>query len=435
MKRARRILLTGAGGPATLPPWRCRQERNRQDPGSWPPSAPQVWVLCFVSLLADLSGELVYPIIPLFITGTLGAPVLAVGVVEGLGEATANITRLFSGSWSDRAARKKPFIVAGYGLAAMGKGVVALSPAWPMAMVGRSIDRFGKGIRGTPRDVLLAEAATPENRGRVFGLHRTMDTLGAVAGPLIGLGLITLFDGRLRLAIAVAVVPGLLSVFALRWLHEERAERAPLERRPAIRIHGFPRRFYILLAITVLFMAGNSSDAFLILRGKDLGLTTTLVVFAYVAYNVVYAGLSYPAGVISDRVPRSWLLVAGYGIFAVVYAGFAFVNTASMVWPLFAVYGAYIALTDGVSKALVSDVSPAEVRGGALGLYQGLSGLAALVASIMAGVLWDQVAVSAPFWLGAATALAAALALAGFTLGGGFRASSPDAAALAASNG
>jgi MFS family permease len=368
-----------------------------------------VWTLSVVSFLADLSGEMVYPIIPLFLTVTLGAPVVAVGVVEGVAEGVANVTKLVSGGWSDAVARRKPFVVAGYALGAAGKAVLAVAPAWGLAVVGRSIDRFGKGVRTAPRDALLADFSEDRYRGRVFGLHRSMDTLGAVCGPLLGLALLQLLDERLRLIILIAVVPGILSVLVLRWLPEHKPDPKPASQ-PAGRAE-LPVAFYLLLGTTVVFMLGNSSDAFLILRSKDLGLSTTLVVLAYVAYNVVYAAMSLPAGIVSDRVPRGVLLLAGYLIFGGVYLGFAAVDSETAVWPLFAVYGAYIALTDGVSKALVADLAPKSARSSALGIYQGSAGLAALVASVTAGLLWDQVSVRAPFFLGAGASGLAALGM------------------------
>lgn len=378
-----------------------------------------VWILSVVSFLADVSSEMVYPLIPLFLTGTLGAPATAVGVVEGVAEGTANVTKFVAGRWSDAAGRRKPFVVGGYVLAAVGKAILAVAPAWPVALVGRSVDRFGKGIRTAPRDALLADFADERYRGRVFGLHRAMDTLGAVVGPLVGILLLAALDDRLRLIMVIALVPGIAAVLVLRWLPEHAAgAAAPAVAAPSGKLPG---RFYVLLAITLVFMVGNSSDAFLILRSKDLGLTTTLVVLAYVAYNVVYAGLSLPAGMLSDRVPRAWLMVAGWLAFAAVYGGFALAGSEAAVWPLLIVYGAYIALTDGISKALVADIAPGPRRSSALGVYQGATGMAALLASVMAGILWDRVSEAAPFALGAGCALTAAVALGAFTLMGGFR--------------
>ncbi|MBA4181194.1 MAG: MFS transporter [Anaerolinea sp.] len=370
-----------------------------------------VWLLSLVSLLADLSGEMVYPLIPLFLTGTLGAPAAAVGVVEGVAEGTANVTRLVSGRWADRAGVRKPFVVAGYALGALGKLLVGLSVVWPFALVGRSVDRFGKGIRGAPRDAMLADFATSEDRGRVFGFHRAMDTLGAVAGPLVGLAFLQ-SGAALRIVILLAVIPGILSVLAMRLVPESRlAVKHTAAAAPGHSPAHLPTAFYLLLGATTVFMIGNSSDAFLILRSKDLGLTTTLVVLAYVAYNAVYALLSLPAGIVSDRIPRVWVLLAGYLLFAGVYLGFAATDSSALVWPLFLVYGGYIALTDGVSKALVADLVPAASRSSANGLFQGFSGLAVLVASVTAGLLWDNVSERAPFYLGAGCASLAAVAI------------------------
>ncbi|MCC6382297.1 MAG: MFS transporter [Dehalococcoidia bacterium] len=372
-----------------------------------------VWVLGVVSFFADLSGEIVYPIIPLFITGTLGAPAVAVGIVEGVAEGTANLTKIVSGRWSDLAGARKPFVVAGYGLAAVGKLILGLAPAWGVALAGRAVDRFGKGMRTAPRDALLSDFTEPRYRGRAFGLHRTMDTLGAVGGPLLGLAFIALAGDHLREVILLALVPGVLAVVALRWLPERAPPRSAEGRHSRSAWRGLPGSFWLLLGISAVFMVGNSSDAFLILRSKDLGLSTTLVVLAYVVYNAVYAAISLPAGELSDRIPRAWLVSGGWAVFALVYLGFALAGDGWAAWHLFAVYGAYIALTDGVSKALVADMVPDAVRSGAMGLYQGLLGLAALVASVTAGILWDTVSERAPFYVGAGCAAAAAVALAG----------------------
>lgn len=376
-----------------------------------------VWLLGLVSFFADLSSELVYPIIPLFLTVTLGAPVAAVGVTEGVAEATANLTRLFSGRWSDRVRARKPFVVAGYGLAAAGKAVLCLAPVWGFALAGRAIDRFGKGIRSAPRDALLSDYSTPENRGRVFGFHRSMDSAGAVGGPLIGLAFLALAGDHLRLAIALAVIPGALSVLALRPV-EDRPAPSPAAGGPTPGLRSLPRAYWLALAASGLFMAGNSSDAFLLLRAKDIGLGATLVVLGYVLYNTIYTLGAYPAGALSDRIPRPLLLCAGYAVFALVYFGFATAGDRWLVWPLMAAYGVYIAATDGVTKALITDLSPAAVRSSALGLFQGVTGLTALFASVTAGILWDQVDPSAPFYLGAACSIAAALFLGALTASG-----------------
>lgn len=394
------------------------EQRHGPAAGRWGIPAP-VWLLGWVSLFADLSTELVYPIVPIFLTTTLGAPAVAVGVTEGVAEATANVTRLVSGRWSDRASARKPFVVAGYALAALGKLVLSLAPAWGFAVAGRAVDRFGKGIRSSPRDALLADFVGGADRGRVFGFHRSMDSMGAVGGPLLGLAFLALVGEHLRMAIALAVVPGLVAVAILRWLPER---PQPAGQRPAGGgIGQLPRAYWLFLAATVVFMAGNSSDAFLLLRSKDLGLSTTLVVLAYVGYNSVYALGAFPAGVVSDRLPRPALLVGGYLVFAGVYSGFAFAGAAATVWPLFACYGVYMALTDGVTKAFVVDLSPAALRSTAIGLFQGVAGMTVLGASIGAGLLWDHVSPAAPFYVGAACSLGAATVTAGLLISGALR--------------
>ncbi|WP_322795459.1 MFS transporter [Tepidiforma sp.] len=369
------------------------------------------WLLGFTSLFADLSSELAYPLIPIFLTSVLGAPVAAVGLVEGIAEATANLVRPFAGRWSDRTGRRKPFVVAGYALAAAGKLVIVAAPAWGFALAGRAVDRFGKGLRNPPRDAMLADAAPAAERGRVFGFHRAMDTLGAVLGPLAGLGLLlALGEDRLRWALALALVPAAVSVLVVARVPELRPAHPPSQDGLRGQYRRLPRSFWLLLGATTLFMLGNSSDAFLILRAKDLGLATTAVILAYVLYNLVYAAAAYPAGSLSDRIPRRAVVIGGYLVFAVVYLGFALAEDGAFTWPLFALYGAYIAAAEGVLKAFVADLTPAELRTTALGLFQGVTGGAVLVASLTAGVLWDAIGPAAPFYFGAACALLAALA-------------------------
>jgi MFS family permease len=379
-----------------------------------------VWLLGWVSFFADLSSELVYPIIPIFLTVTLGAPATAVGVTEGVAEATANITRLVSGRWSDRVGARKPFVVAGYSLAAAGKLVLCVAPAWGFAVGARAIDRFGKGLRTAPRDALLADFAGANDRGRVFGFHRSFDTLGAIGGPLAGLAFLAAAGDHLRWVIALALVPAVASVIVLIRL-PERPPPAAAAAAAAASAAKLPRAYWLFLAATAVFMAGNSTDAFLILRAKDIGLSTTLVVLAYVVYNVVYAGAAYPAGILSDRIPRPLLLISGYLVFAAVYLGFARAGSGVVAWPLFAAYGFYIAATEGVTKAFVADLAPASLRSSALGLFQGATGLMALGASIAAGVLWDVAGPGAPFYLGAACAGAAAAVTVALLLSGALR--------------
>lgn len=388
-----------------------------EDPKPTPPTVPRdvprtVVLLSVVSFFADIAGEMVYPFIPLFLTGALGAPVAAVGLIEGIAESTASLVKVASGWWSDRVGRRLPLIAAGYGLAAAGKLVLAIAVGWPMVLGARFIDRFGKGMRGSPRDALIADTTAPEQRGRAFGFHRTLDTAGAVVGPLLALLLAAVFHDRLRLVFALAAIPGFVSLIPLLLIKEPppRARKVAAGA-PRLSLRGYDRRLRLFLLASLVFALGNSSDIFLILRAKDVGLSTTAVVLAYVVYNFVYMGASLPAGIVSDRGGRRNVFVLGLVIFALVYGGFAFVSRSELIWPLFAVYGLYIALTDGVGKALIVDLAPPAARATALGTYGLVTGLAALVASVVAGQLWDRVGDWAPFLLGSVAALASACML------------------------
>lgn len=372
-----------------------------------------VLVLGIVSLFADISSEMVYPIIPLFLTGTLGAPVVAVGVIEGVAESTASMLKLVFGWLSDRSRRRLPFTFAGYALAAIAKPALAAAFVWPMVLLVRFIDRSGKGIRTAPRDALIASSSDASVRGRAFGLHRAMDTSGAIAGPLIALGLLAALGTNYRPIFLIAFIPGAISVALLLFVREVKAARPlgdePLP--PLLSLRGYDQRYLIFVGATLVFALGNSSDAFLILRARDLGLGATAVVFAYVLYNVSYAALSLPAGIRSDRIGRKPVLVAGFAIFALVYAGFALARGGGVVWLLFIVYGGYIALTEGVGKAYVSDLVPEERRATAMGLYNASMGAMLLFSSIIGGVLWDVVGPPATFAFGASTAAVAAAGL------------------------
>ena len=368
-----------------------------------------VFVLSAVSFLTDISSEMIYPLVPLFLTSVLGTPLAAVGLIEGVAESTASIVKAGSGWISDRLRVRKPLVVAGYGLSALAKPLMAAAYVWPAALFVRFLDRGGKGIRTAPRDALVADLTPEEIRGRAFGFHRAADTAGAVVGPLIGLGLLAALDQRFRLVFLIAGIPAVAGVVLLSVLRE----RKPREEQPhaeAARVKELGVGFYLFLGVSLMFALGNSSDAFLILRSKDLGLSTTEAVTAYVLYNTTYALLSLPAGIASDRLGRRNVIGAGFLIFAFVYLGFAVASGGTYVWPLFAVYGVYMALTDGVGRALVTDFVPARDRATAIGLYTGVTGGMILIASVLAGVLWDTVGASAPFYLGAATAV---LALAG----------------------
>lgn len=372
---------------------------------------PNVRRLGVVSMLTDLSSEIAYPIFPLFVTTVLGAPVALLGLMEGIAEATASIAKYPFGQATDYTGRRKPFVLAGYTLGALGKLVIAVAPGWGAALAGRFTDRLGKGMRTAPRDDLIAVTTRPGQQGLAFGLHRAMDTLGAVLGPLVALVLVQA-DVPLRWIFAVAVIPGLLSVAAIVFLVREHRE-AP--RRSAFRL-SLPASpaFRWLLAGSLVFAVGNSSDAFILLKAQDAGMGTATVILLYVLYNLVYAAGSLPAGGLSDRVGQYPLVIGGYVVFAAVYAGFAAAGSAASLAVLFAAYGLYIAATEGTSKALIGRAIPTGERASAIGLYSTATGLATFAASTLGGLLWSAYGAWATFAYGAAAALlAAALMLAG----------------------
>jgi MFS family permease len=367
----------------------------------------------WASLANDASSELLYPVLPLFLVGTLGAPAAAVGAVEGAAEATSQVVGLFVGRRSDRIRRRMPFVWAGYILSGIAKPLVAIAPAWGWVLGARVIDRAGKGVRTAPRDALLRDSSDPSRSGAVFGFHRFMDSAGATFGPLIALALLAA-GLTLRQVIAFAVVPAVLTLFVLRFVHEAPHQpETPVERsQPRGSMKLLPRPFWRFTIAWTIFCAGNSADVFLLLRAHELGLNRTATVAAYALYNVVYAGLSYPLGHLSDRVGKRRVLACGMVVFAAVYAGFGLASSSAVVWPLMAVYGGYIAATDGVSKAYVSDLTPAPQRATGQGAFRLFTGIAAVAASLVAGVLWQEVSPGAVFALGAGAALLGLVALA-----------------------
>ena len=376
-----------------------------------------VRVLSAVSFFQDAASELLYPVLPLFVIGVLGAPPSALGAIEGVAEGTASAAKAVSGRLADRR-RRRPLVAWGYGISSLAKPLIGAASGWGLVLVARFVDRLGKGIRTSPRDALIADDTPPAIRGRAFGFHRAADTAGAVVGPLLGLGLYEALDHRLRLLFFVAVGPALISV-ALVWLVKERpgpgvvapdATAAPPPRR-------LPKSYWRLVSILGVFALANFSDTFLILRAKDLGLGFMEIVGAYAAYNAVYAALSYPAGHLSDRIPRRLVFAVGLVAFAVAYLGLGLAGSGRWVWVLLPLYGAYTALTDGVARAWVADVAPAGAVGSGLGYYHALTGAGVLIAGLWAGFAWGA-GCSIPLLASGAVvgALAIALALGGRVL-------------------
>ena len=369
-----------------------------------------VFILGVVSFLTDVSSEMVYPLVPLFLTSVLGAPLTAVGIIEGLAEGGASLFKTVGGWASDRLRMRRPLVFAGYALSAVAKPLLAAAYVWPVVLLVRFGDRAGKGVRTAPRDALVAEVTPAQVRGRAFGFHRAADTLGAVVGPAVALGLLALFSDNFRLIFILAFIPAVAGVALVSLVRERPAPPAAAGATTSTwRELGVG--FYVFLGVSLVFALGNSSDVFLLLRAKDVGLSNSEVVLSYMLFNLVYAVVAMPAGIASDRLGRRNVIGVGFAVFAAVYLGYGLAGGGAVIWPLFAVYGLYMALTEGVGRAFVADFVPSDRRATALGLYQGAMGAMILLSSVIAGALWDIVDPAAPFFLGAATALAALVLL------------------------
>jgi len=368
-----------------------------------------------VSLLTDASSEMIYPLLPSFLTGTLRAAPAFVGLLEGLAESVASVLKIVSGRLSDRLRRRKPLIVAGYALSSFARPLVALAAApWHVLLV-RVSDRIGKGVRGAPRDALLAEVTPREELGRAFGYQRAMDHAGAVVGPLVASAILLVWTD-VRLVFALAAVPALASVLVLVFgVHDVPAASAPAPApsvtpsAPALHVPtpGLGR----LLAVIALFTLGNSSDAFLLLRAQEAGVALPLIPLLWTAHHVVKSATSTAGGALSDRIGRRATIAAGWGLYALAYAGLGLAMRAWQVWALFALYGLHHALTEGPERAMVAEMAPGERRGRAFGLYHAVTGALLLPASLLTGALWQAVSPAAALLTGAALALAAAAAM------------------------
>lgn len=363
-----------------------------------------IWVLGFVSLLMDVSSELIHSLLPMFMVSVLGASALTVGVIEGLAEATALIVKVFSGVLSDYLGRRKGLAVLGYGLGALSKPLFALASTAGWVLGARLIDRVGKGIRGAPRDALVAHLAPPDQRGAAFGLRQSLDTVGAFLGPLLGVGLMLLWADDFRAVFWVAVVPAMLAVALLVLGVREPASNTQTARRNPIsraQLSRLGRPFWWVVALGGVFTLARFSEAFLVLRAMDSGIPLAWVPLVMVVMNVVYAACAYPFGKLSDRLPHSRLLAAGL----VVLVGADLVLAHSQHWAgvLLGVclWGLHMGMTQGLLATMVAQTAPADLRGSAYGFFNLVSGLAMLAASVVAGLVWDQLGAAFTFYTGA----------------------------------
>lgn len=380
-----------------------------------PPTPPKtisrnVIAMGIVSFFNDTASEMIYPVLPLFLTGVLGAPMAAVGLIEGVAEASASIFKVLSGWLSDRIGRRKPFVILGYSLSTLSKPLFGLTTSWHGALVARTSDRFGKGIRTAARDALIAESTLTNSHGRSFGFHRAMDGLGSTVGPLLTLSLLTFVSASFKTIFLLAFIPGIISVLVLIFfVREVRTTPQQLSLNSSWRTLGTP--FFVFLIINALFALGNSSDAFIILRTQALGLSLTQIILLYTLYMASYSLTSLPAGILSDRIGPRRVMVLGFFLFSFVYWMFGVADSAHLFWLLLPLYGFFLALTDGVGKAYIAHLVPNKQLGTAYGIFQITVGVGNFFASLLAGFIWTHYGSGVPFILGSVTAALAAFLL------------------------
>jgi len=373
--------------------------------------------LGLISFFADISAEMVYPIIPLYLTSSFGATPAMVGLIEGIAESLASLLKVFSGYITDKYQKKKPIAFVGYATGIIYKAALLFAQSWTGILGARVIDRIGKGIRTAPRDVMISDSSQDRHGGTAFGIHKALDMAGSALGILIAYLILKSSNGiyDYKQIFVVSIIPAALSLLMFFKIKEKKEERFVQERRPFWKnVKEVDNQLKLYLFIAFLFTLGNSSNAFLLLKAKSIGFDDTTVILLYFIYSITASILAVPAGNRSDIAGRKKLLVAGYIIFALVYFGFAFVNNKRFMIVLFVLYGVYTAMTAGVERAYISEISPKELKGTMLGLHATVTGIALLPASAIAGLLWNSFGARAPFIFGSSLSLAAAFTLINF---------------------
>lgn len=384
-----------------------------------------IWVLTLASFLTDVSSEMVFNLVPLFLANVLGVRLSLIGLIEGVAETTASIIKIYAGWFSDWLGKRKGLTVAGYGLSTLAKPFLYVVNSWWGVLAVRFTDRVGKGIRTAPRDALIADSVTENRRGLAFGLHRAGDTAGAAIGLSIALVVVYLAQGltvdldrqTFQIMALLSVIPAVLAVIVLIIGAKDVVSKEPARRSPSMAFKGLGRDFTIFLLAVFIFTLGNSSDAFIVLRAQERGMNIVGIIGMLIVFNILYALVSGPAGALSDRIERRTMIIVSWIIYAVIYTGLAIAQSAWHIWLLFALYGIYYGSTEGISRALVADLVSSDRRGSAYGVFNAAIGFAALPASLIAGILWQGAGnwlgfgPSAPFFFGSAMALLAAVIL------------------------
>lgn len=365
----------------------------------------QVFILGMVSLFTDIASEMLYPVTPIFLTTVLGSSMALVGVIEGIAEVTAGLLKGYFGNLSDKVGKRSIFVMIGYGISALSKPLPGIFQNIPVVLTSRVSDRIGKGIRTAPRDALLA-SYSDGNSGAVFGFHRGMDTLGAAIGPVVALILLNFYPNNFQLIFLIAFIPSVIALSFTFLVKDKQITSKIKSRKNYLEFwKSAPEQYKKVLILISIFSLVNSSDVFLILKSQNITKSSSLAIFGYVFYNVIYAAASYPLGGLSDKLGKQKIFTFGLIIFSVVYFGFALVDDINFIWILFALYGLYAAATEGVSKAWISDLIPDEQRGSAIGLLTMLTSFSVMIGSFLTGILWDHFGSSVPFLISAITSL------------------------------
>lgn len=369
----------------------------------------QVFILGMVSLFTDIASEMLYPVTPIFLTVVLGSSMAVVGLIEGIAEVTSGLLKGYFGNLSDKLGKRSIFVVFGYGISALAKSLPGIFQNIPVVLTSRVSDRIGKGIRTAPRDALLASYSNG-NSGAVFGFHRALDTLGAAIGPVLALVLLDFYPNNFQLIFLAAFVPSVIAVVFTLFVKDNDASSNEKSKKNYLEFwKSAPNQYKQVLVLITIFSLVNSSDVFLILKSQNITQSSSLAIFGYVFYNIIYAIFSYPLGGLADKYGKQKVFSFGLMIFSAVYFGFAFLSDINLIWILFALYGIYAASTEGVSKAWISDLIPSEQRGSAIGLLTMLSSFSVMLGSFLTGILWDRFGSSFPFLLSAILSLLIAM--------------------------
>jgi MFS family permease len=374
-----------------------------------------VWFLGWTSLFTDAATEMIYPLLPIYLSRVLGAGAASLGIIEGLAEAVNSLLKIFSGWWSDRRGRRRPLVILGYSLSGAARPFIAAAGSWIHVLIIRTVDRTGKGIRGAPRDAMLAQFADASSRGRIFGFHRAMDHAGAIIGPLAATAFLFFLPGEYRLLFALTAIPSVVAVamlFLVREPDPAADDRSASPAPPSLHPGGLPKRLWAVMGVIFIFSLGNSADAFLLLRLTEALGSATYIPLLWGLLHVVKASLSTWGGGLSDRIGRKRVIVIGWAIYAVVYTGFATASTAAAFVSWFFVYGIYFALAEGAERALVADLTPPGQQGTAFGYYNAALGVGMLGASVVFGFVYERVGPSTAFTIGATLAVIATMLLA-----------------------